>query len=62
MVEQYLQSQENKLQTRQRKFLNRKVLLEEPEAMSMRATSVISDARLKQLTKYLESEVTNNKA
>ena len=62
VVEQYLQSQENKLQPRQRKFLNRKVLLEEPEAMSMRATSVISDARLKQLTKYLESEVTNNKA
>ena len=62
MVEQYLQSRESKLQARQRKFLNRKVLFEEPKAMSMKATSIISDARLKQLTKYLESEVINNKA
>lgn len=57
MVESFL-SKESKFQARRRKLANRGVVLEEPKAMSIKATSVISDARLDRLRKYLEQEVT----
>ena len=57
MVESFL-SKESKFQARRRKLANRGVVLEEPKAMSIKATSVISDARLERLRKYLENEVT----
>ena len=57
MVEAFL-SRESKFQARRRKLKSRGVVLEEPKAMSIKATSVISDARLERLRKYLENEVT----
>ena len=57
MVESFL-SKESKFQARRRKLKTRGVVLEEPKAMSIKATSVISDARLERLRKYLENEVT----
>ena len=57
MVEAFL-SRESKFQARRRKLKSRGVVLEEPKAMSIKATSVISDARLERLRKYLEQEVT----
>ena len=57
MVESFL-SKESKFQARRRKLKSRGVVLEEPKAMSIKATSVISDARLERLRKYLENEVT----
>ena len=57
MVEAFL-SKESKFLARKRKLKNRGVVLEEPKAMSIKATSVISDARLERLRNYLENEVT----
>ena len=57
MVETFLKM-ESKLQAERRKLRGRKVVLEPPKAMSIKATSVISDARLERLRKYLENEVT----
>ena len=56
MVQSYL-IQQSKFQAQQRKYLGRKVVLEEPKAMSIKATSIISDARLERLKKYLDNEV-----
>ena len=56
MVESFL-TKESKFQAERRKLSKKKVILEEPKAMSVKATSVISDARLERLRKYLENEV-----
>ena len=56
MVESFI-TQEAKFQAQRKKLSNRKVVLEEPKAMSVKATSMISDARLERLRKYLEKEV-----
>ena len=56
VVESFLKM-ERKFQAERRKLKGRKVVLEEPKAMSIKATSIISDARLERLRKYLENEV-----
>ena len=58
VVEAFL-TMESKFQAERRKLKGRKVVLEEPKAMSIRATSIISDERLERLRKYLEKEVKN---
>ena len=57
MVDSYL-IRERKFQAQRRNFLNSEVTFEEPRAMSIKATSVISDTRLESLKKYLDNEVT----
>ena len=59
VVEAFL-TMESKFQAERRKLRGRKVVLEEPKAMSIKATSVISDTRLQRLMKYLEKEVKTN--
>ena len=49
--------QQSKFQSERRKASSRKVTLEEPRAMSIKANSIISDARLERLRNYLEKEV-----
>jgi hypothetical protein len=49
--------QEARFRAQRRKLSNRKVVLDEPKAMSVKATSMISDSRLERLRKYLEKEV-----
>ena len=56
MVESFF-LQEAKFRAQRRKLSNRKVVLDEPKAMSVKATSMISDSRLERLRKYLEREV-----
>lgn len=56
MVETFF-LQEARFRAQQRKLSNRKVVLDEPKAMSVKATSMISDSRLERLRKYLEKEV-----
>ena len=56
MVETFF-LQEARFRAQRRKLSNRKVVLDEPKAMSVKATSMISDSRLERLRKYLEKEV-----
>ena len=56
MVESFF-LQEAKFRAQRRKLSNRKVVLDEPKAMSVKATSMISHSRLERLRKYLEREV-----
>ena len=57
MVDRF-QAQRSKFQAQRRKFLKSEIVFEEPNAMSIKASSIISDARLERLKKYLENEVT----
>ena len=56
MVESFF-LQDAKFRAQRRKLSNGKVVLDEPKAMSVKATSMISDSRLERLRKYLEREV-----